>query len=356
MKEGLEKYFQQGVTEPDKIPEVQAEIPFPEGIETVPQEQEVQQEVVPQEQDAPAAEQTIEQPSAPTGLEDITAEKVEELSVQQPQIQEKQIDLPENVNKLVDFLNDNPGASMQDYVNLNKSYDDYDDKAILKEYYKQSKPHLDKDDISFTLKKKFDIDPELLDEEEVRERNIALKEELHTAKHHLNARKDKYYAELKASVGNAAENKEQQAIQEEATKHFQSETNKLFEGFNGFTFDLGDGNKKRYKVENPDKLRDYQSDLNNVVGDYLTDGKLTDPTGYHKGLFAMKNPDKIAQLFYEQGKADAIKAQTQDSKNIDFSHTHRAPDSNTKLKPGQARELNPETSSNTKVNLKYWKK
>ena len=37
---------------------------------------------------------------------------------------------------------------------------------------------------------------------------------------------------------------------------------------------------------------------------------------YHKALFAARNADTIAQHFYEQGKADAVKDVMAKSKNI----------------------------------------
>lgn len=45
---------------------------------------------------------------------------------------------------------------------------------------------------------------------------------------------------------------------------------------------------------------------------------MSDASGYHKGLFTAMNPDAIAQHFYEQGKADAIKDSTVKAKNIDM--------------------------------------
>ena len=345
MKEGLEKHFEGGVQTPEELPVVEQEIANPG--ET--QEQQVEAPVVEEQQQT---EEVVEE--QPVQELEPLIEIQEEVVIEEKE--EKPSILPENVDKLVDFLNDNPGATLQDYVNLNKSYDESDNATILSEYYKQSKPHLDKEDIDYLLNKKLNINEDELDEIEVRERKIALKEEISKAKNHLQTAKDKYYTELKANVGNVATNEKEIAIRDAQSKHFQEETNKVFEGFKGFTFDLNDGKKVRYNVENSEKLKSYQSDPQNVFSDYMSeDGLINDAAGYHKALFAAKNADKIAKLFYEQGKADAVKAATQDSKNIDFSHQHRAPESSTKLKPGQARELTPDTSSGPKINLKYTK-
>ena len=41
-----------------------------------------------------------------------------------------------------------------------------------------------------------------------------------------------------------------------------------------------------------------------------------DAKGYHKGLFTAMNPDQVANHFYEQGKADALKDSFAKSKNV----------------------------------------
>ena len=49
----------------------------------------------------------------------------------------------------------------------------------------------------------------------------------------------------------------------------------------------------------------------------MKNGKVvTDPSGYHKALYAAMNADKIANHFYEQGKADGVKGVVDSSKNL----------------------------------------
>ena len=43
-----------------------------------------------------------------------------------------------------------------------------------------------------------------------------------------------------------------------------------------------------------------------------------DVAGYHKAIFAANNADSIATHFYEQGKADAIRNLSKESKNINM--------------------------------------
>jgi len=46
------------------------------------------------------------------------------------------------------------------------------------------------------------------------------------------------------------------------------------------------------------------------------DNQMSDAAGYHKGLFTAMNADSIANHFYEQGKADAMKTSMSNSKNV----------------------------------------
>ena len=48
--------------------------------------------------------------------------------------------------------------------------------------------------------------------------------------------------------------------------------------------------------------------LNNFVNKFTNNGDVIDDAkGYHKSLFTAMNADAVANHFYEQGKADAIK-------------------------------------------------
>jgi hypothetical protein len=113
---------------------------------------------------------------------------------------------------------------------------------------------------------------------------------------------------------------EEQNVAKQQHEQFKSNTKQLFNNdFKGFDFNVGD-KKFRYKVQNADKVADNQSNINNIIGKFLNDkGEVVDTKGYHKAMYAASNVDKIANHFYEQGKADAIKASVADAKNISTS-------------------------------------
>ena len=116
------------------------------------------------------------------------------------------------------------------------------------------------------------------------------------------------------------QSKQAEELVEKNKKSFVSKTNKVFdEEFKGFDFKVGD-KKYRYKVDNKQKVKETQLDLTNVFGQFLDkQGDMRNPHGYHKALYAAQNMDKIANHFYEQGRADAVQQSVKESKNIDMS-------------------------------------
>jgi len=116
------------------------------------------------------------------------------------------------------------------------------------------------------------------------------------------------------------ETEESQKHSKLQSKTFTQKTNEVFnDGFKGFEYKIGDKNF-RFNVNDVDSVKNNQSSINNFVGKFLDKNNLiTDAKGYHKSLFTANNADAIANHFYEQGKADAIKESIAKSKNIDMS-------------------------------------
>ena len=248
--------------------------------------------------------------------------KVTEEPVQQAE-QTKQ--LPENIEKLVSFMEET-GGTVADYVRLNADYTNVDNNTLVREYYKQTRPHLDHEDVSLLLED-FTYDEELDDEKDIRKKKIAFKEEVGKAKNFLEDLKGKYYDEIKLRPGVTQEqqkavdffnryNEEQQVVKQRQ-EHFSNTTDQLFSNdFKGFDFSVGD-KKFRYGVKNPESVAKAQTDIANFVKTFLNDkGEISDAKGYHKALYAARNADTLAQHFYEQGKADAVKNVMAKSKNI----------------------------------------
>ena len=232
--------------------------------------------------------------------------------------------LPENIEKLVSFMEET-GGSLEDYVRLNADYSSVDDKTLLKEYYKQTKPYLESDDVSLLLED-YDYDEDLDEERDIRKKKIAFKEEVAKAKGFLENTKSKYYDEIKLRPGVTQEQQkateffnryqEDQKIAEQQHSDFKSKTNDYFTNeFKGFDFNVGE-KKFRYGLQDPNKVAENQSSINNFVGKFLDEsGNIKDTKGYHKAIYIASNADKIINHFYEQGRTDATKEIVSSSKN-----------------------------------------
>ena len=234
--------------------------------------------------------------------------------------------VPENLEKLVSFMKET-GGTVDDYARLNADYSNVDGEALLKEYYKQAKPHLDSEEIQFVIEDSFNYDEDLDEARDIRKKKLAYKEEVAKAKSYLDSLKDKYYAEIKLRPGiNPEQQKatdffnrynEEQELSKVNQERFRSQTDELLNNeFKGFDFKVGE-KKFRYGVKDPVKVADNQKDISTFIKTFLNDkGEVVDTKGYHKALYAARNADTIAQHFYEQGKTDAIKSQLAKSKNI----------------------------------------
>ena len=289
-----------------------------------------------EEQEAVQPEGEVQEAETPV-LEEITDEEVEQtIDEVEDVIAEAKVTgnpLPDNIQKLVDFMEDT-GGDISDYVNLNRDLTKLDDSEVLDEYYKSTKSHLSASERNFLLEDKFGFDEDVDDERTIRSKKIALKEQVAEAKAYIDGQKSKYYEEIKA--GSKLTNEQQKAMdffnrynkESEETKQlaktnkqvFDQKTNGLFnDKFKGFDYNVGD-KKFRFNVKNVSDVKTKQSDLNNFVEKFLDkDSKMNDAAGYHKSLFTAMNPDAIAQHFYEQGKADAVKNSVAKDKNIDVN-------------------------------------
>ena len=291
-------------------------------------EQKSEEQVSEDEQSSVLSEVTEEE-----DVQEKTEELTEEVKEAVEEQKETGVELPENIQKVVDFMNET-GGSLEDYVRLNQDYSSLDDKVLLSEYYKQTKPHLDNEEINFLMEDSFSYDEDVDEERDIKRKKLAFKEQVANAKIHLDGQKSKYYEEIKSGSKLAPEqqkaidffnryNKETEESQKVAEKQksvFLNKTNEVFnDQFKGFEYDVGD-KKYRFNVKESGKVKETQSDINNFVKKFLNkDNEVEDARGYHKSLFTAMNSDAIAKHFYEQGKADAIKDSVTKSKNINMN-------------------------------------
>ena len=319
-----------------KQDEVKEDNPVDEGVvtelnnaDTTEKQEEVQPEVKAQEE-APALEEITEEE---------VKETVEEIAEEIIEAKETGKALPENIQKVVEFMEET-GGTLEDYVKLNQDFTGYEDKALLREYYKNTKSHLNQDEVDFLINEEFSYDEEIDEERDIKRKKIALKEQVARAKSHLDGQKSKYYEEIKAGSRLTPEaqkamdffnryNKQEEEgrkVADSQNTTFVNKTNQVFnDTFKGFEYKVGD---KRYRVnvKNSDEVKKTQSDLNNFTKKFLDkNNMMSDAMGYHKSLFTAMNSDAIANHFYEQGKADALKQSVAKSKNINMDPRQSMP-------------------------------
>ena len=312
------------------VEETKAEEP----VEKVEEPTAVVEEIVEEVIEKPV-EETTEAPL----VEEITNEVQEEVeevaeAVEQAITQSEQTGqaLPEDIQKLMFFMEET-GGDLTDYITLNQDFSELDNHTLLTEYYKSTKPHLSQEEIEFVMEDTFSYDEEVDEDREIKRKKLAMKEQVAQAKLHLESVKSKYYEDIKS--GGKLTKEQQEAIEyfnthnEESEKNreiysqqqdvFTNKTNNLFnDKFKGFEYNIGE-KKFRFNVKDSAKVKETQSDINNFIKKFLTkENTMKDAAGYHKGLFTAMNPDQVANHFYEQGKADALKESIAKSKNVNM--------------------------------------
>ena len=294
--------------------------------ESTQEQEEVQPEAEAQE--APVLEEITED-----STEEEVAEVEEQIEEAVSEAEATGKPLPENIQKLVDFMEET-GGDINDYVKLNQDYTKLDDNDVLIEYYKQTKPHLSTDEINFLMEDSFSIDEEEDTDREIKRKKLALKEQVANARTHLDGQKSKYYNEIKAGSKLTPEqqkavdffnryNKESAATEKAVKTNsniFTQKTNQVFNNkFKGFEYNVGD-KKYRFNVNNAEEIKNTQSDISNFTKKFLDkNSALSDASGYHKSLFTAMNADAVAKHFYEQGKADAMKNSVAKAKNVNMN-------------------------------------
>jgi len=301
------------------------------------QNEKVVEEITGEDKEKVSEEVSNEQPV----IEEITDEKIEEQTEELVEETKEAIaeaketgkELPENIQKLIDFMEET-GGDVEDYVRLNQDYTKFDDNTVLREYYRQTKKHLTDDEISFLMEDSFSYNEEEDEPREIKRKKLALKEQVASARDYLDGQKSKYYEEIKAGSKLTQEqqkavdffnrynkeSEENQKVVEQQTKTFKLKSDNLFnKNFKGFEYNVGD-KRYRFNVKNTNEVKETQSDINNFVKKFLNkNNEMEDAAGYHKSLFTAMNADAVAKHFYEQGKADALKESIAKSKNVDMN-------------------------------------
>ena len=309
-------------------------------------EENIQEQVQEQAEDVQEKEEVVSKPvelddqSILNYLKERRNVEAESLDVLLNNDKQEAQPLPEDVANFMKYKQET-GMSFEDYARLQQDWSAMDDTNVLREYYKQEKPHLDAEEIDYLINEEFSFDSDLDEEKDIKKKKIAYKEELYKARNHFEGMKEKYKAPLESREADIPENykeafnfynkyqeelDQESASQKDRSRIFQEKTNALFnDEFKGFEFKVGD-KKQVFKPNDVSKVKENQLDINNFFNKHLDEkGIVKDASSYHKALFAATNADALFQFAYEQGKADATDGLVKETKNIDMSVRSNTP-------------------------------
>ena len=248
--------------------------------------------------------------------------------------QEANEELPEDVSAFFKYKKET-GRGINDFVKLQKNYDDMDPTEVLSNYYSQTEEGLDEIDIQDLIEDKFGYDEDLDEDKDIKKRKLAQKRELVKAKKFFTEQKEQYKTPLESSGSLSSEDQteefnryksfvEDSTTREEESKRryswFVEKTGDVFnDDFKGFEVSVND-KAYTYKPGDASELMNKQKDVNNFIKPYLDSesGMMKDAEGYHRAMSIAMNPEKFAKFFYEQGKAETIDDVSKKSKNIDM--------------------------------------
>ena len=256
---------------------------------------------------------------------------------------ETQEELPADVAAYFKYKKDT-GRGIEDFVQLQKDYDESNPDSLLRDYLRATEDGLDEEDIE-TLMEDYSFDEELDEEANVKKIKLKKKKAIAKAKDYFKGMQEKYKQPLesrgtqdsnvsneemegyKQYIAEAKSYEEKTARQKEL---YDSKTLEVFTPeFKGFEFNVGE----ETITFSPGSLEDLKKSALNPgswASKYLDDdGLLEDSKGFHRSVAIAQNPEKFAKFFYEQGKANATEDVMRKTKNINMSE-RRTPEVTTK--------------------------
>ena len=304
---------------------LEAEATDSEGVEASdesPAPVQEQEEVQPQEEAQGLTEEQVLSHIRERYNKEITS--VDELFAEQ----EAQEELPEDVAAYLKYKKET-GRGISDYVKLQRDFDQM---------------NLDDDDIDLMMED-YSYDEDIDEESQIKKTKLAKKKAIAKAKKFFNEQKDMYKQPLESRQEAVSESEKKEyevykqylkeaATQQEETKRksewFSQKTNEVFNNdFKGFDFKIGE-DQITFNPGSAEEVKKAQLSPMNFVNKYLDDnGLMKDAAGYHRALAVAMNPEKFAQFFYEQGKANATEDVMRKTKNINME-TRNAPASTVK--------------------------
>jgi len=271
-------------------------------------------------------------------------------------------ELPSDVAAYMKYKKDT-GRGFEDFIKLNKDFDNMDPEDLVKEYLQSTNTELDSDDIE-SLLENYQYDEDLDDDAFIKKTKIARKKIIAEAKKHFNNQKEQYNTPIESIGANVPDDEKEvfeaykqytkeAATIEESNKRkrewFDQKTNEVLnEEFKGFEFNINE-KKLSFSPGNLSEIKKNHSTPQNFINKFLDEnGLMKDAEGYHKSLAMAMNPEKFAKFFYEQGQADATDDVAKKMKNINMSE-RKTPENTNRVDGMQVKSLSPESGNGLKI-------
>ena len=271
-------------------------------------------------------------------------------------------ELPSDVAAYMKYKKDT-GRGFEDFIKLNKDFDNMDPEDLVKEYLQSTNTELDSDDIE-SLLENYQYDEDLDDDAFIKKTKIARKKIIAEAKKHFNNQKEQYNTPIESIGVNVSDDEKEvfeaykqytkeAATIEESNKRkrewFDQKTNEVLnDDFKGFDFNIND-KKFSFSPGNLSEIKKNHSSPQNFINKFLDEnGLMKDAEGYHKSLAMAMNPEKFAKFFYEQGQADATDDVAKKMKNINMSE-RKTPENTNRVDGMQVKSLSPDSGNGLKI-------
>lgn len=290
----------------------------------------VEPEVQPATNNTPEAEPAQMQQSSSTEDDDIDIDATfleylnekmdtkfsswDEVSFGETTVQEE-ISLPESVKVIADFV-DKTGRSPEDwfrYQSLNPS--EMDDLSAVRLELASDFPNLSNDEVNLLLEKKYKIDEDMFDEQEVSYSKLQLKMDADKARSKINDVRNGFMLPKESPASS-------EEIQSPIDDQWVDSMSKVVDDMVSLDFDLGKGNEFKFAIDDNYRstLKDKNARLDEFFDQYVDDSGSWDHEALSAHRAIVDNIDSIVQSAYRQGLGDGQKNIVTRAANVDASN------------------------------------
>ena len=297
--------------------------PVMEDTATEPQQEDVQEtfEQEGQEQssldteddydvsDQELSEMAISMVSEMLGYEDLTFEQLSELVNNEPE--ETQLQIDERLQPILDFV-EKTGRSPEDwfrYQQMNPT--EMDDLSAVQLTIQTEYPDLTPQEVNRLMNRKYKLDPERFDEDEIADSVLQLKIDATKARKDISSLRDGFALPVESAT---TQGEIDSPFDESWYSSMQNETAAL----EGIDFELPNGKAFSYGIKDDyrQQLINKNSRLEEFFDQYVEDSGTWDITKLNMHQTVVDNIDEIVKNVYQQGLSDGQRKVVSNASNV----------------------------------------